>query len=399
MATQPPNYTPGGPGALVTSRYDFQNHVTGMAFRHTADQIDLGSNDMPAPIYINGIPYYNVETVLTAIASNLITTSSAEVGFLTVLDGYDTYHAPTDTVYFDHTIPSLDTFLNPLFAALNSGTGIPIEYTGLTDGGILVIPEGTYIVKNTINVPPGITLMGKGFGTKIVNATALNTSVAPPYPVTGTPAPVFKILADNTTVPHPVQSARAYIDGAIDANMFMFCRETRIWNMVICDNFVEPPVPYDSNYKLPQNTSSTVPLILQEAGSNLTLSNVSMLGRVNVPSITSSAVRLDTMYAAPTGSILTVDKCFMDGFSVPVQWLSTGDTSDSPNVNKDFLVVTDSKIRAYGYLTTDGSSPINNSVIVANDNNTLIANNYIYGNGANIASLLYLNAHIAGTPN
>ncbi len=398
MANIPPNYTPNV-GGLSTNRYDFETHVvTGTAFRHNATQIDLLD-----PVVVGTETYTTVETAIDAITGVLAGGSAAEVGLITIPDGYDTYHAANNTSNFDHTIPSLDTFLNPLFSALMSGNGIPTPYAALTDGGILVIPSGTYIIKNTVIVPPGITLMGMGFGTKIVNTTAINTSGTPPYSVSGTPTPVFKIAADNTLVA-PSRAQRTYTDAAIDANVFMFSRETRIWNMLISDNFVEPTFLGDSYYTSPQNTSSSTALIQQENGSNLSLYNVSIQGRVSfssgtvVSSATSSAIYLDTTFSAPTGTILSVDKCFIDGFSVPIQWQSK--PGSSATFNGDFLTVSNSKIRGYGYLGGNSSDNFDNSIITMNDNNATIVGNYFYGNSSVVQSIVYMKqSQLTSPPN
>jgi hypothetical protein len=61
-----PNWTPGQ-GQLVTYRYDFESHITGASFRHTADQIDL----LNAPIIFNGTPTYTVQQALISISGDL----------------------------------------------------------------------------------------------------------------------------------------------------------------------------------------------------------------------------------------------------------------------------------------------------------------------------------------
>jgi hypothetical protein len=60
-----PNYVPGV-GSLATSRYDFEQHITGAKFRHTADQIDLTS-----PLVIDGYTATTVEQALITINNDL----------------------------------------------------------------------------------------------------------------------------------------------------------------------------------------------------------------------------------------------------------------------------------------------------------------------------------------
>jgi hypothetical protein len=234
-------------------------------------------------------------------------------------------------------------------------------------------------------VPPGITILGEGFGTKIVNGTGLNLTQQSPS-LSGTPSPVFKILPDPN---------RTADDAAVDTNLFIFMRETRLCNLVLCDNFVEPAMLGDTNYRLAQNTAATTPIIQQENGSNLFLDQVYAAGRT-AGGYTSSLVLLDTTTPAPSGTILKIDNCFIDGFSVPIQWLSTGNTSTP--VNADFLSITNSKIRGYGHLNGDSSDGYANSIVVMNDNNANIAGNYIYGDANNITSFVYMLNHLSSAP-
>jgi hypothetical protein len=386
MAT-PPSFIPGI-GRLTTGRFAFQDHLEGKtppesstSFRHTADQIDM------SPPVIGGAT--TVQSSLANIASFITSQAGAGQGFITVGTGYDTYVNANGTYNYDPSIPSLDTVLNPILAAIlayqTSYTPVPAAYERIRDGGIILIPAGTYTVKNTIQVPPGITILGEGFGTKIVNGTGLNLAQQSPS-LSGTPAPVFKILPDPN---------RASDDAAVDTNLFIFMRETRICNLVLCDNFVEPTMLGDTNYRAAQNTSATTPLIQQENGSNLFLDQVYAAGRT-AGGYTSSLILLDTSSPAPSGTILKMDGCFLDGFSVPIQWLSTGNTSTP--VNADFLSITNSKIRGYGYLNGDGSDGYANSIVVMNDNNANIADNYIYGDANNITSFVYMLNHLPTTP-
>lgn len=71
---QSPNYPSSGqtaPGRLVTDRFDFQSHINGNNFRHTADEIDLGVNSAPTAITINGTPCHTVQQAIVAINSDL----------------------------------------------------------------------------------------------------------------------------------------------------------------------------------------------------------------------------------------------------------------------------------------------------------------------------------------
>jgi hypothetical protein len=86
-----PNWTPGV-GQLATKRIEFEQHITGAAFRHTADQIDIGTGGVPTPITINGTTVYTVQEALITINSNLdptipsatVGTSASNLGLITL---------------------------------------------------------------------------------------------------------------------------------------------------------------------------------------------------------------------------------------------------------------------------------------------------------------------------
>jgi hypothetical protein len=174
------NFDPNKPGTaqLVVNRYDFQAHVDGANFRHTADEVDMN------PAIVSGAT--TIQSTLNSFNDTINQLESIGQGFITVGDGYNTWAGPNSTAFapYDPTIPSLDTILNPIFTAIYNGTPLPPDFSRIQNGGLVIIKAGTYIVKQTINVPPGITLMGEGFGTKIINATNLNQT-EPPTQING----------------------------------------------------------------------------------------------------------------------------------------------------------------------------------------------------------------------
>jgi hypothetical protein len=379
-----PNFTPPI-GGLATNRYDFEEHIEGLAFRHNSDQIDVD----PA-VNINGTQYITVSTALTAISGNLLQLEGDGKGFITIGDGYDCYHNANGTVNFDPTIPPIDTILNPIFSAIINNTPLPPQYSRIQRGGVVLLKSGTYYVVNTINVPPGITILGEGYGTKIVNATSLvipPTAGNPPYPkAVSTAAPVFQIFPDINRLSN---------DGAININapFFMFGRSTKFYNLVIGDNFIEPTILGDVNYKLPQNYAVNVPLILQEQGSFFECSNVSFVGRVNFTSgqtvgsngVSSYAVQLDSNNPVSSGTILKVRDCFFDGFALASEFRGTG-------YNADVCEFINNKIRVYGYLGNNSSSAPNNCVLSTTPCNTEFSDNYVVGNGNNVLTGVYVDA-------
>jgi hypothetical protein len=387
MANNTPNFK-RGTGRLAVDRFDFEAHLEGRNptaegsayvhdFRHNASHVLV---DNPELVYGNP---ENVEQALENIQNFINFLSNIGQGFVTVGDGYDTWHNADGSVNFDPDVPSLDTLLIPVFAAISAGSGVPEEFKRVQRGGVILIKSGTYVIANTIEVPPGIILMGEGYGTKLVNITSIDIpalGIEPTPKVSPTPAPIFRILPDlNRTVN----------DEPVDPNLFMFSRSTKIVNMVICDNFVENPILGAQYYKLPQNKTGDNPLIQQGSGSNLELINVYLMGRVNftagtiVNEATRFAIQLDNTTGLGTGTVLKLNNCFIDGFSQPIQFYSIGGTND-------YLEVNGSKIRSHGYLDSDGTATISNCCIAMNDNNAIINDNYFYGNHSLLKQIVYI---------
>ncbi len=371
-----------GQGRLVVDRYDFQKHIEGTDFRHRAIGIDL---ETPLTALSNAD---DVQTAFDNLNSYIESLTGAGEGFITIGTGYDTWHAADGSVNFDSNIPPLNEILQPIFDAILADSSYSAAYDRIRFGGIIVIKAGTYIVTDTIDVPPGIIIMGEGWGTKIVNATAINLGLTPPeVDPFGTPKPVFRIKADLN---------RAVTDTIIGTDAFAFSRKTKICNLMISDNFPEFTQTGDLQYLRAQNISGDTPLISQEAGSALELDNVSAFGRVafsigtDISSATTYAIQLDASTAIATGTILSIRDCFMDGFSQPIQFFSIGGTND-------YLEVNNCKIRAHGWLDGDGTTVNKNCCISMNDNNAIITSNYFYGNHGSLNTIVNIE-DILGSP-
>lgn len=369
------NFTPGI-GGLATNRYDFESHIEGTAFRHNATQVDL-----KPPVEINGIPYFNVEDVLNAVSSFVTQAQANGQGFVTIGDGYDCYAAsdstsptpPNDSSPFDSTVPSLDAALNDLL----NNTANPLHHR-IRDGGIVVIKAGTYQIASTVNVPPGITIMGEGFGTKLCNT------------MTGG-SPLFLIKADNvgTTYYGPRNSASSP-DSGVNSSLFMFSRQTRFFNFTISDNFVEPKFLGDTSYKNTINSSQTAGLIMQEEGSNFSCDYMIFMGKsVGFGGAnTSYAIGTNTSFggggvSSTTGTILSITNCFIDGFSIG------GDFSTHGGVN-DFLVFTNNRIRVFGNLESNATLASCNCVFSAAYCNVNYENNFIQPGNSRVKTNVYL---------
>lgn len=366
------DFTPGPNKRITTDLFDFHKHINGENFRHESSSI----NTSPG---INGAT--NLQSSINNIQDFINDMADIGTAFMAIPDGYNCYTNPAPNFYFDDSIPPLSDFLIDLFDAIYNQTTLPASYERLANGGVLFIPAGTYYITETVSVPPGITILGEGYATKIINATSLDLSASPPIvDGGGTPAPLFLVKIDNN---------RADNDAAIDGNSnFMFGRATKFVGLTIGDNFIEPTLLGDLYYTLPQNISGETQLINQEQGSRLELENVSMIGRVSatgtiVSDATRFAVKLDESAPSATGTYLKISNCFIDGFSQPVSFLSTGGVMDH-------LEICNSKIRSHGYLDADDTSEESNCIIAMNDNNAVICNNDLYGNHENCNVIVYV---------
>jgi hypothetical protein len=371
-----------GIGSLGVSRYDFQKHIEGTDFKHQASGIDLSD---PLSELGNAT---NLQDAFDNLNDYIEILNNAGQGMVTVGDGYDTWHNADGNINYDNTIPSLNLILKPIFDAIINNTALPAAYSRIKRGGVMVIKAGTYTVTDTIDVPAGITILGEGWGTKIVNATSLDLTISPPnIDMGGTPKPIFRVKVDSN---------RSTNDTAIDASLFMFSRQTKIANLVIADNFVENTILGDIYYKLPQNKTGDTPLISQEAGSNLVLENVMMIGRVTfssgkiVSAATRFGVQLDTSTAITTGTFLQLNKCFMDGFSQPISYSNIGGS-------EDFLEVVNSRIRSHGYLDGYQTEKEKNCIVFSNGCNTRLVSNHFFGNHSYSSTILYINDFISGS--
>lgn len=184
-------FVPGQGGRLALDRFDAQAHFTGTGFRHTADQI----NTLTPSLIINGDT--TVEQALQDLSLLPGEITALGVSYISIPDGYNAWINANGTINIDPTIPFLDTFLNPIFAMITANETLPPAYARLQDGGVMFIPAGTYMVNNTINVPPGITLLGEGFGTKLVNVSSLALPATPG--VVPNASPISITNASSTT--------------------------------------------------------------------------------------------------------------------------------------------------------------------------------------------------------
>src|SRR4051812_47787329 len=126
-------FTPGN-GRIAADLFDFRKHVSGTDFNHDAASITTSPG-------VGGAA--NVQTSINNINTFIASLAGLGTAFISIPDGYDCYTFPAANFYFSNSVPSLDTFLTPLFAAIVANSTMPEGYERLTDGGILYIPAGT----------------------------------------------------------------------------------------------------------------------------------------------------------------------------------------------------------------------------------------------------------------
>lgn len=321
-------------GRLDTTRYQFQDHIDGTNYRHKADAIDINPN-----LTVGSNTYTNVQEFL----DNFNTILSNAASFVTIGNGLSVFDGNASGGTYNLAVPSINSTINDILTnPLNE------NYSRLKNGGVILIKAGTYKVDDTINIPAGITIMGELSGTYLINATTPQK-------------PIFKIKQDSYRI----------ADTAVDPAQtpgFMFSRETKIYNLIISDNYMSPISLGDLTYKNPKNTSN--PLIKQELGTNLTIDNVKFLGRniVSSYSITQSVLETDNATSA-ANTILTIKNCFIDGFGYGIKFTPT-------TGNLNHLNFTNNKIKVNGKNNT-ASDYANNSFIITNACNITVSNNVI----------------------
>jgi len=271
-------------GFLVTNKQDFNAHVQGSAFRHTADNIDMNP---PLPT----IDETNLQSTLEKLQ---IAINSDGSGFISIgnVDGY---------AIGDYNVNSTTTF-EEAFAQATQDERI-------VNGGVILILAGKYHVSTTITVPKKISVIGEMSGTYVVGETS-NT-------------PLFLIKA----------SEAISVGTIIPAQFGSTAQRTNFENISIFDNL--------DGYGATLTSSSMISI---EQGSNISFKNVSFFGKVNDGS---SVNRVKTISAISTTggetqqTHISFDSCYFDGLRNAIIF-------DTKYGDNDFLSVTNCKIRFFG---------------------------------------------------
>lgn len=333
-----PNFNKNsGKGRLATDRYDFEDHVGGVNRKHADNQITISSP-------ITGLTANNVHEALEGLNTKLLNFDY----FVTIGEGYDIY----ETGAFNASAPYLHVALNDLFTNVNNP-----NYARIRDGGVVVIKSGTYKIGTTVDVPPGITIMGEGFGTKIVNAT----------PAFNVAAPLFRIKADIDRF-----EDKAVVSSVTAEDPALTSKAVRFMNFVIADNYLKPAFLGDTSYRTAQNTA--LPLVYIERGAGFECSGMTFFGRSGLGVATATtlcAIQTDPLSGSSYSTALKVESCEFDGFNRILRYETLRGTLDH-------LLFTNNKVRFYGPVTGVPSNE-NGQTIYTNGCNMTVTDNYIWG--------------------
>lgn len=341
-------------GALATRKQDFVSHIQGVEGRHTADMTDMNP---PIPALTGS----TVQDQMTNLAQLLF---DAGTGFVSIGNaGPDGYQGPDGYALGSYNINTIETpTLEEAFQAAF------LDYR-LKGGGIILVLPGTYVLTSTVEVPPGITIMGENAGTLIIGQMA-NQSM---FLIDGY-AQDFDIGGDSGT-------------GVILLNTGSNFWKNKFVNIMLSDNLGGEILSGDASM-------TSVPMISLTKGANLECSNVTFMGRLNAGSIIfrgKTQAAIGTTSGNSFGTTLTCDHCFFDGFKTAINFNpSSGD--------KDFLNVTNCKIRVYG-AESIGAPITGDPAISATLCNASITNNYYIGAGTWTNVFLYFSSSGGSTSN
>lgn len=310
-------------GALATRKQDFNAHWQGNGFRHDATNIDMN----PA------IPIIGGSTVQETLEKLYLLVISSGTGFLSIgdVDGY----IEGDYNVGSTATPTLAETFNAAFADAR-----------LQAGGIILLLAGTYHLRSTVTIPPGISLIGEIGGTTIVGEMS--------------EIPMFIVSKPDTSI--NLTTGVSFDTGSnVDKVVFS--------NLVLIDNL-------DGYATLGEPSMTTVPMIQAQVSSNFTCENVSFIGKLHSGAIPRSKTQaaIGSIGSGSTGTILKMKNCYFDGLRIGLSF--------TPNNNdKDFLTVEGCKARIYGTEDVGAQSTSLNSFIVTNHCNLSINNNYFVGIG------------------
>lgn len=323
-------------GRLATTKHDFNMHVDGSDFRHTADNINMET-------VLPGFSGTTVQETLEEMQSSI---GASGTGFISVgiVGGNEgTYNVGA---------VGLSTFKAALLAAFDDDR--------LASGGVVLILAGTYTVGTTsINVPAGITLMGELEGT-IINC---ETSELPMF--------IIENGAVDTRIGGDSGSGTQPADSAINLN------GTKFYNLTLTDNIDGTAAGGDSCLQ-------TVPMIQCKVSSNFICQNVKFIGRLNAGTVSGRSKTFSAIgytSGGTAGTNLRMEGCYFDAVRIAISFLPG-------NNEKDTLVVNQCRARTYGTENASDLAVSKNCFINMSHANAVVTNNFHIGTGSQVNTFI-----------
>jgi hypothetical protein len=244
----------------------------------------------------------------------------------------------------------------------------------LTNGGIILVIAGTYTLNATVEVPPGITIMGEVAGT-IINGEMFEQ-------------PMFRVLrsSDRPTIGGDVSGS-----GELALSPGSPIDETRFTNIILVDNL-------NGNITsggFVVSGMQTKPMIQADFSSRLVCEGVKFVGRINNGTVTlyrGKTLRGIGFETSGDGasdllsSHLTVRSCYFDGMGTAIDFSPDNGTLDTLTIDK-------CKARMFGedYSGSIPTSAAANSFASFSQCNATLTNNYVL-NGGTLISYFVLTA-------
>ena len=336
-------------GQLATHKQDFNAHVEGGGFRHTADNIDMN----PSLAQFNAPDVQSTLELISGFAA------STGTGFVSVGNQTNDGYAAGS-----YNVTSTTNFRQALISAFSDSR--------LQNGGYVLVLSGTYKLDTTVAVPPGITIIGEPSGSIIVGET--------------TEVPMFK-FQKGVVIPTIGGDAGAG-DEVLDQGAPF--DQSGLRDIILTDN----SDGYVQISNEPVASMTITPMVLLEVGSKTKFDNVKFVGRINNGAVLNREKTLRAIGTETTGSdgtYLEINNCYFDG-------LATGIRFNPGNDGADTLIIRNCRARVFG---DEGSG------VPDNEANTFVAltlcrltadNNYIVGatsSNARISNVFYV---LSGNP-
>lgn len=251
-------------GKLGTHKQDFNAHVQGNGYKHTAEDITLN------PAVLTGSSIVQDTLAQLAKIGNFVTI--ANVGIMA------DYHVGSDET------PTLESAFTSAFAD-----------SKLTNGGWILLKAGEYSVTTTVTVPAGVSITGEPGNCTFISGNSSELSM-------------FAIKQGSTQI---------NIDTSLTPGLFSSPKEsTKFVNLILADSY-GTSVP----------SMASVPMIICDITSHFECDNVSFLGKVGLSTRTLNAIGYDDV-VPNVGTILNVNNCYFDGVQVAIDFAASGSKKD-----------------------------------------------------------------------